>query len=124
MAAASILVTFYADPPFFTRRSVNNEYCEFFRVKPEQVIGRSCLETTPENNREQVRKKIEKCIQDDEVLVTVEPVIKADDKIGVIRWVVVPVKDRTGRIIKLLAIGLPIPDRRKTEDRRKAIQRD
>lgn len=118
-----ILVTFYADPPYFTRRSVNDEYCKFFDVKPEQVIGRSCLETIPENNREQVREKIESCIQNDTVLVSVEAAIKTDDKIGVIRWVVVPVKDSMGKIIKMVAMGTPVQDRRKKEDRRKTIQK-
>jgi len=121
MSKAPIMVTYYADPPVFTRGSVNDEYCRFFDVIPEQVIGRSCLETVPENNREQVHKKIEYCIQNDAVLISIESVIKPNGTISVIRWVDVPVKDRTGKIIKMLAIGSPMRDRRKNSDRRQPI---
>ena len=117
----AILVTYYADPPFFTRKSVNEEYCRFFNVRPEQVIGRSCLETTPERNRSQVQKKIETCVENDAVVVTIETTLLPDGTTSLIRWVEAPVKDRTGKIIEIVAIGLPLQDRRGRQDRRLAV---
>ncbi len=119
MLQTMILVTYYTDPPFFTRKFVNEEYCSFFNVKWEQVVGRSCLESTPEQNREQVCKKIDYCIDNDAVLISVESSIKPDGTASLIRWVDVPIKDRTGKIIEMLAVGTPMQDRRKTSDRRK-----
>ena len=118
MLGTMILVTYYADPPFFTRKFVNEEYCRFFSVKAQQVVGRSCLESTPEKNRQQVRQKIDYCIENDAVLVSVEPNIMPDGTTTLMRWVDIPVKDRTGKIIEMLAIGTPMSDRRKTADRR------
>lgn len=99
-----LLVTYYAAPPFFARKFVNEEYCRFFDVKPEQVIGRSCLESTPEPKREQVAKKIDYCVENDSVLVSVETSIKPDGTTSLIRWVDIPVKDRTGKIVEILAL--------------------
>jgi PAS domain-containing protein len=118
MFGTMILVTFYVDPPFFTRKFVNEEYCRFFSVKPQQVIGRSCLKSTPQKNREQVCRKIDYCVENDAVLVSVEASIKPDGTSSLIRWVDIPVKDKTGKIIEILAIGTPMPDRRKTSGRR------
>jgi PAS domain S-box-containing protein len=120
MSDKPLLVTYYADPPFFTRASVNDEYCKFFGVKREQVLGRSCLETTPEIYREKVREKIDHCIQNNAVRDSVETVIKPDGTTALIRWVETPVKDKTGKIIKMAAIGTPVPDRRAKRDRRQA----
>lgn len=119
MFRTMILVTYYVDPPFFTRKFVNEEYCRFFNVNLEQVVGRSCLESTPDKNRKQVRKKIDYCVENDAVLVSVEPSIKPDGTSSLVRWVDIPVKDKTGKIIEILAIGTPMADRRKTSDRRK-----
>jgi PAS domain S-box-containing protein len=120
MLEALLLVAYYADPPFFTRKFVNQAYCSFFGVKAEQAIGRSCLETSLEENREQVRKKLEYCIKNNAVLVSVEPVIKSDGTISLVRWVDVPAKDKTGKIIELISIGSLSQDRRKREDRRQS----
>lgn len=119
MLETMILVTYYADPPLFTRKFVNEEYCRFFSVRPEQVVGRSCLESTPEQNRGRVIKKIDYCIENDAVLVSVETSMKTDGTASLVRWVDVPVKDRTGKIIEILAIGTPMEERRKTSNRRK-----
>jgi PAS domain S-box-containing protein len=121
MSDMAMLVTYYADPPFFTRKSVNQEYCKFFNVTPEQVIGRSCLETTPDKNRDQVQKKIENCVESDTVLISIEPAIKPDNTIALIRWVDTPVKDKTGTIIEIVAVGIPLPDRREKQDRRQTV---
>lgn len=123
MLGKAILVTYYADPPFFTRASVNEEYCRFFGVRPELVLGRSCLETSPETFREKVREKIEQCIQTDSVLESVETVIKPDGTCSILRWLETPIKDKTGKIVKMVAVGWPIPDRRKNEDRRQPMQK-
>jgi PAS domain S-box-containing protein len=121
MSDKTILVTYYADPPFFTRKSVNREYCEFFNVRPEQVIGRSCLETTPDKSRDQVQKKIENCVESDTVLISIETAIKPDGTTALIRWVDTPVKDKTGKIIEIVAVGFPLQDRRKNQDRRQTV---
>ncbi|MBI5581451.1 MAG: PAS domain-containing protein [Deltaproteobacteria bacterium] len=121
MLDKAIMVTYYVDPPFFTRKSVNEEYCRFYNVRPEQVIGRSCLETTPEKNRNQVQKKIEACVENDAVLVTIEPTMMPDGTASLIRWVEAPVKDRTGKIIEVVAVGLPLQDRRGKKDRRQTV---
>ena len=121
MSDKAILVTYYVDPPFFTRKYVNQEYCEFFSVRPEQVIGRSCLETTPEKNHGQVQKKIENCVENDTVLISIETAIKPDGTTCLMRWVDTPVKDKTGKIIQIVAIGSPLQDRRKKQDRRQPV---
>ena len=118
MSDKAILVTYYADPPFFTRKFVNQEYCEFFNVTPKQVVGQSCLETTPEKNRDQVVKKIENCVENDTVLISIETAIKPDGSTCLIRWVDTPVKDRTGKIIEIVAVGSPLQDRREKQDSR------
>ncbi|MBI5578599.1 MAG: PAS domain-containing protein [Deltaproteobacteria bacterium] len=105
MSDRAILVTYYADPPFFTIKFVNQEYCELFNVKPEQVVGRSCLERAPAEHRDQVQKKIEDCIENDTILVSIEPAIKSRGTTFLIRWVDAPVKDKTGKIIELIAVG-------------------
>jgi PAS domain S-box-containing protein len=121
MSNKPLLVSFYADPPFFTRNFVNDEYCKFFDVKSEQVLGRSCLDSTPENNLNRVRKKLVNCIQKDAVLESVEASIKSDGTTAVIRWIDTPVKDNKGHIIKIVAVGIPMQDRRKSIDRRQTF---
>lgn len=119
-ASTLILATYNADPPLFTRKSVNKEYCRFFEVTPEQVVGRSCLESTPKTHKEKVGQKLHYCMETDSVMVSVEPVVRPNGSNAVIRWVDVPVKDRRGEIVELIAIGSPMEDRRIKRDRRRA----
>jgi hypothetical protein len=57
MSGSIILVSYLPDAPAFTRKWVNEAYCIFFGVCPEDVIGFSCLESTREDRRSDVRKK-------------------------------------------------------------------
>jgi|PlaIllAssembly_1097288.scaffolds.fasta_scaffold20831_2 PAS domain S-box-containing protein len=113
MSGLIILVSYLPDAPKFTRKWVNEEYCNFFDVCPEDVIGVSCLESTPEDRRSDVRKKIQYCIRTNGVLVSVETNQKADGRFVLIRWADVPVTDNFGKIMELLAIGTPMQDRRR-----------
>jgi PAS domain S-box-containing protein len=115
-------VSYFPDDPIFTRKQVNDEYCRFLGAAPEDLIGRSCLESTPEKNREHIRRKLRYCFQNDAVLVSVESSLKADGSLALIRWIDIPVKDKTGTIVEMLAIGSPMRDRRKNGDRRQAGQ--
>jgi PAS domain S-box-containing protein len=88
-------------------------------VTPEQVIGKSCLDSTPEESRAEVVQKIQQCIERDEVLTSFEANRKPDGTVLLFRWVEVPVKGENGRIEEMIAIGIPLPDRRAKTDRRK-----
>lgn len=111
MSGPIILVSYLPDDPTFTRIWVNEAYCRFFGVCFEDVIGFSCLESTPEDRRSDVRKKIQHCIRTNEVLFSVETNQKSEDRLVLIRWADVPVTDSSGRIMELLAIGTAMEDR-------------
>jgi PAS domain S-box-containing protein len=118
-----ILVSYLPDDPIFTRKLVNDEYCRFFGVAAEDVTGRSCLQSTPDNKRLNVRQKLRYCIQNDAVLVSIERNLLANGSLALIRWIDIPVKDKAGSIVELLAIGSPMKDRRENGDRRKPDKR-
>jgi PAS domain S-box-containing protein len=117
--SSSIIVTYSPDYPHFTRKWVNEVYCRLFGVTSEQVIGKSCLDSTPEESRAEVVQKIQQCIERDEVLTSFEANRKPDGTVLLFRWVEVPVKGENGRIEEMIAIGIPLPDRRAKTDRRK-----
>jgi PAS domain S-box-containing protein len=114
MSGPIILVSYLPDAPKFTRKWVNDAYCNLFEVGLEDVIGFSCLESTPEERRSDVRKKIRYCIRTNAVLVSVETNLKADGRLMLIRWADVPVTDSFGGIMELLAIGTAMEDRWRT----------
>jgi len=113
MSGSIILVSYLPDAPKFTRKWVNEAYCNFFNACPEDVIGFSCLDSTPEDRRLDVQKKIQYCIRTNGVLVSVETNLRADGRPVLIRWADVPVTDSAGRILELLAIGTAMEDRRR-----------
>ena len=113
MSGSIILVSYLPDAPAFTRKWVNEAYCNFFGVCPEDVIGFSCLESTREDRRSDVQKKIQHCIRTNGVLVSVETNLRSDGRLALIRWADVPVADSSGQIMELLAIGMPMEDRRR-----------
>lgn len=114
MSGSIILVSYLPDTPKFTRKWVNEAYCNFFDVCPEDVIGFSCLDSTPEARRIDVRKKIQYCIKTNGVSVSVETNLRIDGHLVLIRWADVPVTDTSGKIMELLAIGTPMHDRRRS----------
>jgi len=113
MSGPLILVSYFPDAPKFTRKWVNEAYCNLFEVCLEDAIGFSCLESTPEERRSNVRKKIKYCIRTNAVLVSFETNQKSDGRLMLIRWADVPVSDSSGRITELLAIGTAMEDRRR-----------
>ncbi len=113
MPGPIILVSYLPDDPRFTRKWVNEAYCDFFGVGPEDVIGSSCLDSTPAARRSDVRQKIQYSIQTNGVLVSVETNLKSDGRLVLVRWADVPVTNRSGKVIELLAIGTAMEDRRR-----------
>jgi PAS domain-containing protein len=109
MSGSIILVSYLPDAPKFTRKWVNEAYCNFFNACPEDVIGFSCLDSTSEDRRLDVQKKIQYCIRTNGVLVSVETNLRADGRPVLIRWAT----DSAGRILEVLAIGTAKEDRRR-----------
>lgn len=105
------IVQYLPDHPVYTRKSVNKFYCKLFGVTPEQVTGRSCLESTPEVEREKAIKKIRKCIRRRADLPSTEISLRPDGSRLLIRWVDVPITDDKGKVVEIYAVGTPLEER-------------
>ena len=95
----------------FIFEGINKSFTQVTGLRKEQVLGFPIEQVMPESSHELVRTKYNQAIQTGEVIDYVEVAMHpAGQKVGEIR--VIPVKDNTGNVIKLVCIANDITEKR------------
>jgi two-component system, NarL family, sensor kinase len=95
----------------FILEGINKSFTQVTGLEKEQVLGFPIEQVMPESSHELVRTKYNQAIQTGEVIDYVEVAMHpAGQKVGEIR--VIPVKDSSGNVIKLVCIANDITEKR------------
>jgi PAS domain S-box-containing protein len=102
--------------PDGTLTFVNEAYCRYFGVTPEQVVSSNFMPLIVEEDREAVEVKLSRLISGAVPAATdVHRVIKADGSVGWQEWVDQATYDEAGGIIEFQSVGRDITERKQME---------
>lgn len=100
---------------------VNDNYCNYFGVRREDIIGRSFLELIPEDEREDVLKRF-RGLTPERPYVTYVHRVKKGDEIRWQRWTDRAIFGHNGDVIEYQSIGEDITAEKKIEDALRASE--
>lgn len=89
---------------------VNDAYCRFFGRSREQLIGSSFLELTPDIEQQPIFARIEAVQQDPSPDVRIFHTYDVDGKKQWIQWVDYGIRDETGAVTAIQAIGRDVTE--------------
>lgn len=96
---------------------VNDAYCRFFERSPDQLIGTSFLELTPDLEKKSVFMRIEAVMQNPAPDARIFHTYNANGKIQWIQWVDYGITDETGAVVEIQAIGRDVTQLIETQER-------
>ena len=102
--------------PDTTLTFVNEAYCRFFRRQREQLIGHKFIELIPEQDRENVLKRVAALAKAPGVQTVEHQVLLPNGRLAWQRWVNHAVCGPDGSVVELQAIGQDISDRKQAEE--------
>jgi PAS domain S-box-containing protein/putative nucleotidyltransferase with HDIG domain len=98
------------------RTFVNDAYCRYFGLSPEQAIGTSFLPLIKEEDRPGVKSKIDRLISGEVNIETeIHRVIKPDGSIGWQEWTDKAIRDQSGQVVECQSVGRDITERIQAE---------
>ena len=99
------------------RTFVNEAYCRYFGLTPEQALASNFLTLVAEEDRQAIEEKITR-LTSGAVSIETEThrVIRPDGTIGWQEWTDQAIRDQLGNIIEFQSIGRDITERKKAED--------
>jgi len=114
--------------PDTTFTFVNQAYCQMFRRSREELIGRKFLDFLPPSAHEPVLLQIASLVTNGRSFTAEHEVYLPDGRIGWQRWTAHAIKDSSGYVREIQAIGRDIGERksmeqalRESEERNRAI---
>ena len=96
--------------PDGTRTYVNNAYCDYYEITPEEAVGTSFMPLIAEEYRETVRERISRLTPASPISTGEYKVKKPDGSIGWNEWTDRAIYDKQGRLIELQSVGRDITD--------------
>ncbi len=114
--------------PDTTLTFVNNAYCQVFGRSRAELIGRKFLELLPPSAHEEVLLQIANLVTNERAISTEHQVFLPGGGIGSQQWTAYPIKDSSGNVREIQAIGRDISRQksmelalRESEERNRAI---
>jgi PAS domain S-box-containing protein len=102
--------------PDGTLTFVNEAYCRYFGVTPEQVVASNFMPIIVEEDREAVEAKLSRLISGAVPAETdIHRVLRADGSVGWQEWVDQAIYDEAGGIIEFQSVGRDITERKQME---------
>jgi PAS domain S-box-containing protein len=103
--------------PDGTRTFVNEAYCRYLGISPEQALAMNFLFHTAEENRPDIEAKISRLNSGDaEVETEVYQVTKPDGSISWQEWTDTAIRDEWGKLIEIQSVGRDITERKHAEE--------
>ena len=99
------------------RTFVNEAYCRYFGLTPEQALSSNFLLQVADEDRHAIEEKISR-LQDGTIDVETEihRVIRPDGSLGWQEWTDQAIRDQQGNLIEFQSIGRDITERKQAED--------
>jgi PAS domain S-box-containing protein len=95
-----------------TRTFVNEAYCRYFGITPEQALSASFIPLIAEEDRAAVEAKISRLISGEARAETdIHRVIKPDGSIGWQEWVDQAIYDEAGQLVEIQSVGRDVTER-------------
>ncbi len=103
--------------PDGTRTFVNEAYCSYFGLTPEQALSAEFLPLVVEEDRAAVQAKIARLLSGAaRYEIDTHRVIKPDGSIGWQEWVDQAIHDDTGKAVEFQSVGRDVTERKRTEE--------
>jgi len=103
--------------PDGTRTFVNEAYCRYFGITPEEAISSSFMPLIVEEDRRAVAEKMERLMSSAVSSETeIHRVIKPDGRIGWQEWTDKAIRNETGQIVEFQSVGRDVTDRKQAEE--------
>jgi PAS domain S-box-containing protein len=103
--------------PDGTRTFVNEAYCQYFGLTPEQALSTPFLPQVVEEDRAAVQAKIARLLSGAARFETdIHRVMKPDGGIGWQEWNDQAIYDETGQIVEFQSVGRDVTERKRTEE--------
>lgn len=104
--------------PDLTLTFVNKAYCDYFKKKPEDLIGKSFLTLVPEEEHERIKHYFFSLNPGNHVSINENQAIKDDGTISWQEWTNRAIYDKNNQILEYQSIGRDITERKLAEERR------
>jgi PAS domain S-box-containing protein len=103
--------------PDGTRTFVNEAYCRYFGLTPQQAHSTDFIPLIVEEDRAAVQVKISRIRSGEARAETdIHRVIKPDGSIGWQEWIDQAIYDESGQIVEFQSVGRDVTERKRTED--------
>lgn len=103
--------------PDGTRTFVNEAYCHYFGLTPEQAFSTDFMPLIVEADRDAVQAKISRLLSEEAHAETdIHRVIKPDGRIGWQEWIDQAICDETGQIVEFQSVGRDVTERKQAEE--------
>ena len=103
--------------PDGTRTFVNEAYCDYFGLTPEQALSASFMPLVADGDQNAVEAKIARLRSGStRSEMDTHRVIRPDGSLGWQEWVDHAIYDETGRIVEFQSVGRDVTERKRTEE--------
>jgi PAS domain S-box-containing protein len=104
--------------PDGTRTFVNEAYCRYWDITPEQALAKNFLFHTAEENRPGIEEIISRLVLGEaEVDTEAYQLTKSDGRIVWHEWTDQAIRDEWGKLIEIQSVGRDITERKHTEEK-------
>jgi len=102
--------------PGGVRTFVNDSYCRYFGISPDEAIGTSCWSLITEDFHRTLGEKIESLTPENPLSIDELRVVRADGTTGWNSWTTRALFNEQGELIEYQAVGRDITERRRAEE--------
>jgi len=102
--------------PDHTLTFVNAAYARYFGKRPEDLIGTAYVPLIAEEDRDRVRRTVDRISAEDPVVTVEERVLQPDGEVRWQQWTSRGIFDDAGNVVEYQGVGRDITERKRAED--------
>ncbi|MFO8012888.1 MAG: PAS domain S-box protein [Phycisphaerae bacterium] len=110
--------------PDHTLTFVNEAYARYFGQAPADLVGRQYAPLIVEEDRDRVRRELERIGPDHPVVAVEERVLRPDGEVRWQHWTARGIFDEAGRLVELQGVGRDVTDRKQAEEALRRSEED